>query len=186
MFELQETSLPDCYLIRPRLFKDARGQFVKTFHAGWYEENGLESCFREEFYSRSVKGVIRGLHFQVPPADHAKLVYCLAGEVFDAVVDLRVGSPTYGQTHTFELSADRPEIIYIPSGFAHGFQALSDDALMVYQVSTVHSPENDSGIHWDSVGIDWPLPPRSVSERDQSFLPAAQFSSPFRFRVNAQ
>jgi dTDP-4-dehydrorhamnose 3,5-epimerase len=154
---------------------------VKVFHEQAFAAQGLKTDFAEEYYSVSHKNVIRGLHFQLPPMDHVKMVYCVAGEVMDAVVDLRTGSPTYGQCALFELNAAKANSIYIPKGMAHGFCARSDQAIMVYKVSTIYSPAHDAGVLWNSVGIPWPTTEAILSERDQSFPPLDKFASPFRY-----
>lgn len=181
MFDARETSIPGCYQIFPRVFEDARGRFIKVFHEQAFEERGLETHFAEEYYSVSRRGVIRGMHFQVPPMDHVKMVYCTQGSVFDAVVDLRRGSPTYGQVATFSLNAEAGNYLYIPKGLAHGFCATSDEATLVYKVSTVYAPEQDAGILWSSLDIEWPSESPIMSERDQGFPALNEFESPFRY-----
>ncbi|MEG4330952.1 dTDP-4-dehydrorhamnose 3,5-epimerase [Microcoleus sp. AT9_A2] len=177
--EIYETKLPGCYELQPKVFKDHRGTFVKTFHEEVFKKYQLNINFAEEYYSFSHQNVFRGLHFQMPPKDHTKMVYCVQGEVIDAVVDLRVGSPTYGKCETFSLTAEKANIIYIPPGFAHGFYVLSETAIMMYKVSTVYSPEQDTGIHWNSVGVVWPIPNPIVSKRDNEFVALSDFNSPF-------
>ncbi|MEI9959673.1 MAG: dTDP-4-dehydrorhamnose 3,5-epimerase [Limisphaerales bacterium] len=177
--ELVPTKLPGLQIIRPRIFRDERGSFVKTFHAGQFRELGLEFEPQEEFFSTSAKGVLRGMHFQLPPAAHIKLVYCIAGGVLDVVLDLRKNSPTFGHTCACELSAANREMLFIPVGFAHGFLALEDGATMVYQTSTVHSPTHDAGVRWDSFGFDWPMKHPLLSERDKKFPALRDFHSPF-------
>lgn len=179
MFELVPSKLAGCVALQPKAFSDARGRFVKVFHEGAFRELGLHTDFAEEYYSVSHRHVIRGLHFQTPPHDHVKLVYCVQGDVLDVVLDLRVGSPTFGQHATFHLSADAANSIYIPKGMAHGFCALSEQAIMVYKVSTVYAPHNDAGVRWDSAGIDWPTSSPIVSARDAGFAGLGQFDSPF-------
>lgn len=176
------TKIPGCYELQPRVLKDQRGYFVKTFHHDIFAEYGLETNFAEEYYSFSHQRVLRGLHFQLPPYEHTKLVYCVLGEVLDVVVDLRIGSPTVGQFVTFELSVEKANIIYIAPGLAHGFYVNSNSAIMVYKVTTVYSPEHDGGIRWDSVGIPWPDNHPILSERDRGFVPLHEFKSPFVFR----
>jgi len=173
------TAIPGCFEIKPRVQEDERGLFVKTFHADAFRERGLAYSFAEEYYSVSHQRVLRGFHFHLPPHNHAKLVYCLAGEVLDAVVDLRRGSSTFGQYELFELTAKKKNILYIPSGLAHGFYVQSGDALMIYKTTTLYSPEHDAGIRWDSVGINWPDKSPIVSERDHKFVRLAEFESPF-------
>lgn len=177
--ELIPTELPSLHVIRPRVFRDERGSFVKTFHAGQFRELGLDFEPREEFFSTSAKGVLRGMHFQLPPAAHAKLVYCIVGRVLDVVLDLRKNSPTFGRSCARELTAINRDMFYIPIGFAHGFLALDDGATMVYQISTIHSPEHDAGVRWDSFGFDWPVKKPALSDRDQKFPSLCDFSSPF-------
>ncbi len=182
MMEAKPTKLPGCFELWPQIREDQRGRFVKTFHRDVFDQHGLETHFAEEYYSVSRKSVLRGLHFQVPPMEHVKMVYCVRGVVFDAVVDLRIGSPTYGQHAAFRLSADNGNIIYIPPGLAHGFYVLDDLAVMLYKVSSVHAPDHDTGILWNSLDIPWPDPSPNISERDQQFPSLADFTSPFRFK----
>jgi len=180
--DLKHSKIPSCFEIIPEVFKDERGTFVKTFHEGVFKKNSLETNFAEEYYSFSCKGVLRGLHFQLPPVEHVKLVYCVSGKVLDAVVDLRVGSPTYGEFETFELSAEKANMIYIPKGLAHGFYVLSESAIMMYKVTTVYSPEHDTGILWNSVGIPWPDEKPIISKRDSEFIAFKDFKSPFVYQ----
>ena len=181
MFDLKPSRLTGCFELQPRVFDDARGRFVKVFHDQAFAAQGLETNFAEEYYSVSHKNVIRGLHFQLPPMDHVKMVYCVEGEVMDVVVDLRVGSPTYGQHALFELSSAKANSVYIPKGMAHGFCSQTEQAIMVYKVSTVHSPAHDAGVRWNSVGIPWPTTEAILSARDSGFLSFDQFASPFRY-----
>jgi dTDP-4-dehydrorhamnose 3,5-epimerase len=181
MLTLRETPLIGCLEIQPTILKDQRGYFIKTFHADFFKAQGLNIQWREEYYSVSAKGVLRGLHFQTPPHDHEKLVYCTAGEVLDAVVDLRTGSPSYGDYTTFHLKAETANMIYVPKGFAHGFLTLSESATMMYKVATVYAPEHDAGILWNSAGIEWPVETPILSERDKGFPSLADFVSPFAF-----
>ncbi|MEQ9886776.1 MULTISPECIES: dTDP-4-dehydrorhamnose 3,5-epimerase [Pectobacterium] len=153
--KINATNLDGIYEIDNKLFKDERGFFVKTFHAPTFIENGLEGDFTESFYSTSHKGVLRGMHFQLPPYDHTKLVYCVSGEILDVVVDIRIGSKTFGEYFSTTLSSEKANALYIGRGYAHGFLALSESATMVYMTSTVHAPDHDSGIRWDSFGFDW-------------------------------
>jgi dTDP-4-dehydrorhamnose 3,5-epimerase len=179
MFSFEETPLAGVSLIKPRLFRDARGLFVKTFHAELYRSAGLDFTPAEEFYSVSRAGVVRGMHFQLPPHDHAKLVYCSAGRVLDVVIDLRKTSPTFGQHFATELSSETRAQLFIPSGFAHGFLALENDSTMTYLTSTVHAADADAGIHWRSFGFAWPVSNPIVSDRDEAFPTLADFTSPF-------
>jgi dTDP-4-dehydrorhamnose 3,5-epimerase len=171
--ELIATRIPGCYLIRPWRHQDERGEFVKTFHAHAFRELGLEDNFREGYYSVSRKGVLRGMHFQRPPSHHAKLVYCVRGCILDAFVDLRCGSQGFGTHQCLELSAENGLVLYLSPGIAHGFYVLSDEAITVYSVATEYDPEADSGVRWDSCGIDWPTNSPILSSRDAN-LPALE------------
>jgi dTDP-4-dehydrorhamnose 3,5-epimerase len=179
MFTVKETRLRGCVAVQPRLFNDERGRFVKVFNEDEFRKLGLETDFKEEFYSQSKRGVIRGMHFQVPPSDHVKLVYCVHGEALDVVLDLRRGSPTYGQADATLLSAERGNYLYIPKGIAHGFCSVSAIATLVYKVSTVHDPRSDTGILWNSFGFDWPVSEPIISARDSNFKSLSEFDSPF-------
>jgi dTDP-4-dehydrorhamnose 3,5-epimerase len=121
------------------------------------------------------------MHFQIPPADHAKLVYCMSGAIHDVALDLRVGSPTYGEHEAYDLSAEYNNAVYLPSGMAHGFFVRSAPALVVYEVTSEHSPSHDTGILWNSFGASWPQSAPIISARDEGLTPLAQFESPFRF-----
>lgn len=175
------TNIPQCYELQPSVFKDERGHFVKIFHENIFKDNQLETKFSEEYYSVSCRQVLRGLHFQLPPQDHTKMVYCVEGKVRDVVVDLRINSPTYGHHQIFELSAKKANIIYIPPGLAHGFYVTSEKAIMIYKVTTIYSPEDDTGIKWNSVGIDWGCDNPIVSKRDSQFISFSEFKSPFTY-----
>lgn len=179
---VEQTAIPGCYQLFPRMYKDNRGSFVKTFRKDVFAKHGLVTEFDEEYYSISRKGVLRGMHFQTPPHEHFKVVYCLAGKVLDAIVDLRVGSPTYQQSEILELNAELGNMLYIAPGIAHGFYTLSDEAVMQYKVTTIYAPEHDGGISWDSVGIAWPDMAPILSVRDRDFSALADFRSPFRFQ----
>lgn len=181
MFVFNKSKIQGCFELQPKIFEDARGKFVKTFHEKEFSSRGLETKFEEEYYSTSNKNVIRGLHFQLPPVDHVKLVYCVEGEVLDVVVDLRVGSPTFGQFEMFELTALKANCIYIPKGMAHGFCVKSEKAILVYKVSTVYDSYCDAGIHWNSVGIKWGANNPILSVRDQGFPKFNEFVSPFSY-----
>ena len=180
--DVRQTSLPGCQELIPKVVRDDRGSFAKTFHEPTFLAHGLWIDFKEEYFSLSRRGVLRGLHFQTPPHEHVKIVYCPQGQVRDVVLDLRVGSPTYGRWETVVLDGEKGNMLYIPAGFAHGFHVTSDSALMMYKVSTVYSPENDKGILWSSIGFDWGVSAPLVSPRDAAFPPFSQFESPFTYR----
>jgi len=162
--------------------RDERGVFVKTYHENIFAEHGLTTRFAEEFYTTSYQGVLRGLHFQNPPMELIKMVYCVSGRVFDAVVDLRMGSPAYGKYVTLELSAEKANMLYLPAGLAHGFFVLSENAILMYRVTAVHSPVHDSGILWNSAGIPWPDDHPVLSRRDRELISLSDFKTPFTFK----
>ena len=168
IFTREKTRLAGCYVLRTKVREDMRGSFTKVYHEGAFRELGLTTEFREEYFSVSKRNVLRGLHFQLPPADHEKLVWCMSGKVLDVVLDLRRASSTYGAHQSFMLSGSSGEMIYIPRGMAHGFLTLS-----------VYAPACDAGIRWDTAGIDWGVSSPLLSERDQGFVSLADFSSPF-------
>lgn len=172
--------LDGCFLVEPDRFRDARGELVKFFQEAPFKAAGLDVPFREDFQSNSHEGVLRGLHFQKPPHEQWKLVYCLAGRIFDVILDIRKGSPTYGLFETFELSGETSPALLLPPGVAHGFLVLSGPAVLVYKVSSEYSPEHDAGIHWQSVGIPWPDGQPLISPRDADLPRWDQFETPFR------
>lgn len=174
--------LPGVKILKPFVFEDARGNFVKPFHEDQLAAHGIHLMLREEFFSTSSRGVIRGMHFQIPPHAHQKIVYCITGKVLDVLLDLRKSSPTYGQSVAFDLSAENRHIVHIPVGFAHGFIALQEQSCLVYKTDAVHASESDRGIRWDSFGYSWPSLTDSVQEisaRDLDHPPFADFISPF-------
>jgi dTDP-4-dehydrorhamnose 3,5-epimerase len=182
MIQIRPTSIPGCLELVPEVKPDARGRFFKTFHSDVFAEHGLETNFLEEYFSWSKAGVIRGMHFQTPPHEHTKIVSCLVGSVMDVVVDLRKDSVTFGQSVQITLSADQANMLYIPSGLAHGFGVLKGEALMHYKVSSLYAPENDAGIRWDSLGVDWGIKNPIVSERDSHLTKLDEFESSFIFQ----
>jgi dTDP-4-dehydrorhamnose 3,5-epimerase len=179
MFQKIETNLPGVVVVKPRVFEDERGAFVKTYHTGFFRDMGLELEPKEAFFTVSRKGVIRGMHFQMPPSAYAKLVYCIVGSILDVVVDLRRSSGCYGSVFSREISGVNHEMIFIPVGCAHGFLALEDGAIVVYQTSTMHDPARDLGILWFSIDFAWGVDNPVVSARDKAHPKIAEFESPF-------
>lgn len=174
-----EIELPGVYIIEPDIFKDERGIFIKTFHEMAFKERGLECNFKESFYSISKKGVIRGMHFQIPPYDHAKLIYVTSGKIVDIILDIRKELPTYGKYVAIELSSENGRILYVPKGCAHGFLAFEDNSTVIYLQTTIHSAEHDKGIRWDSFGMDWGIENPIISKRDMGFSKFENFDSFF-------
>jgi dTDP-4-dehydrorhamnose 3,5-epimerase len=176
--ELEDLPLEGAYLIKSKPSLDTRGIFLKTYHKGMFDELGLQFDFQETYYSVSKKDVIRGMHFQTPPADHQKIVYVTDGEILDILLDLRKKSRSYGKFITIKLN-ELGSSIYIPKGLAHGFLTLSESATVVYNVSSVYSQENDTGILWSSFGFEWPVTSPIISERDKKFMELKNFVTPF-------
>jgi dTDP-4-dehydrorhamnose 3,5-epimerase len=180
--KLIDTSILGCFEIDSKILGDHRGTFVKTIFRPFFEENNLDSNFIEQYYSISSKGILRGLHFQYPPKDHTKLVCCPLGEILDVVVDLRVGSPTYGKYEIVLLNQNKGNSLYIPSGLAHGFYVLSDKAVVICQLTSSYSPAHDGGIRWDSLEIPWPNKNPILSEKDNGLPKFEDFTSPFALK----
>ena len=184
MMEFRKTLIPGCYEITPKVIEDSRGRFIKVFHNPSFKKWGINEHFTEQYYSVSNKRVLRGLHFQTPPYDLSKLVYCVAGKVIDVVLDLSKGSPTYGKHFMLELNSDTANLLYIPRGLAHGFYVISEQATLVYNVTTAYNAEYDKGIHWQSAGILWLDNNPIVSPRDRQFPALIDFESPFAYHEN--
>ena len=181
MFEVVDSELPGARLLLPQLRDDLRGRFVKNFHAEFFANHGMAIDFKEQYYSVSQQRVLRGMHFQIPPHDNVKLVTCLTGEIFDVLLDLRLGSPTRGRHQSFRLTAERGEQLYVPRGFAHGFYVRSPHATVLYSATTVFAPQHDAGLRWDSAGIQWPDEDPLLSDKDRQLPPLGEFASPFAY-----
>jgi dTDP-4-dehydrorhamnose 3,5-epimerase len=167
--EIIYTNIKDLFVLKPNPIIDSRGLFCKTYQKKYFQDVGLNTDWHEEYYSKSNKNVLRGLHFQKPPHDHVKLVTCLKGKALDVVFDLRSNSTTYKKVFSIELSARNALEIYIPKGCAHGFLALDRDTTMYYKVSSEYNPKSDSGVLWNSIDFDWPVKNPIISERDKMF-----------------
>lgn len=181
---LSPTSLPGVLLLQPRRFGDHRGFFEETWSAKALALQGLDCAFVQDNHSySSEQGTLRGLHFQAPPHAQAKLVRCSRGAIFDVAVDIRRGSPTYGQWASAELSRENGLQMFVPEGFLHGFMTLEADTEVQYKCSDYYAPECDGGVAWDSVGIPWPLKSfvPVLSEKDAKARPFTEFQSPFSY-----
>lgn len=178
-FKLYETKIFGCYEVLPIKFQDKRGSFTKVFSKKIFIDNGLEHQFEEDYFSISKKGVLRGLHFQNPPFEHAKLVHCLSGEIFDVILDIRKDSNTYGKFDIINLNSEKSNLIYIAPGIAHGFYSLSNNTIVNYKTTSIYSKEHDRGILWNSLNIPWPDDNPIVSIRDSNFKRFNEFSSKF-------
>ena len=180
MINLKKTKLNGCFLVELPFYEDQRGNFKKIFQGTKFKNLGINFDCTEEYVTTSKMNVIRGMHFQLPPHDHEKIVYCLAGRVKDVILDIRIGSETYGQFEVFELDEKTPIAIYIPKGFAHGFASLDNNSIMMYRVSSEHDVKSDHGIRWSSFGCDWGIFNPIVSKRDDEHKNFQDFESPFR------
>ena len=183
-----ETGIEGLLILEPRIFKDARGYFFESFSQREFEEKVGPVRFVQDNESMSTYGVMRGLHFQRPPYTQSKLVRCVSGRVLDVAVDIRLGSPTYGQHVAVELSAENHRQFFIPKGFAHGFAVLSETAVFQYKCDEFYHPEADDGISIldGSLGIDWriPMDKAILSEKDTRHGMLVDFKSPFTYPYN--
>lgn len=175
-------SLPGLILIRPILAQDNRGFLIKNYSYDLFLKHGINFVPKEEFYSISQAGVLRGMHFQIPPGDYGKLVHCARGRVYDVALDIRAGSPTYGQAWGGELDDVRREALYLPPGFAHGFYSFAPETIVSYSVSHVHHKDLDQGIRWDSFDHAWPCPNPVISPRDGSLPTFQDSTTPFFYQ----
>lgn len=162
----------DSFLISFDRVFDERGFFQKIY-------SDKKMNFKEQYFSVSKKNVLRGIHFQLPPHDHEKLVYCVKGKVLDLIIDLRLKSPNFMKFKTIILDDSITNAIYIPKGFGHGFLSLSHESILNYNTSTVYEEKSDHGIHWSSIGYDWPISKPIISHRDNKFPKLESFVSPF-------
>jgi len=174
-YTVETLSIPDVRLIRAARFEDSRGFFWMTYRKSEFEALGIREDFLQDNLSRSSRGVLRGLHYQKEPAAQGKLLTVLSGEIYDVTVDIRPESPTFGAYVDVSLSAERPEMLYIPEGFAHGFCVLSEYTDVLYKVTREYSPEHEAGIIWNDpeIGIRWPVRNPVLSEKDKK-LPRLQ------------
>lgn len=170
--EFSRTRLADAMVIDMQRHEDPRGFFVRTFCMREFAEAGLTTEFAQDSQSYSrVRGTLRGMHFQVAPYREVKLVRCIAGAIFDVIIDLRAESLSYLEWESFDLSGENGRALYVPEGFAHGFQTLADDTHVLYSISRPYAPEAASGVRYDdpTLGIAWPLPVAAISEKDAAW-----------------
>ena len=179
--KINKTFIKDLLILEPQLFKDERGFFYES-----YNKNNLDKIinivFVQDNESKSNKGVIRGLHFQAPPFEQTKLVRCVSGNILDVAVDIRKNSKTYGKSFSVELSSENNKQLFVPKGFAHGFQVISDEAIVNYKVDNFYNPKSDSGIIWNDQDllIDWNLDIKPVlSVKDLKLISFKDLKSPF-------
>ena len=167
LITVTQTPLPGVVIVAPRVFDDERGFFMESFNAQDFAEAGLPTRFVQDNHSRSTRGVLRGLHYQYP-AWQGKLVRALVGELFDVAVDIRRGSPHFGEWFGLTLSARNRKQLYVPPGFAHGFCVLSDVCEMAYKCTSLYVPDDDACVLWNDpdIGIEWPIESPILSEKD--------------------
>ena len=163
------TGIPGLFVFEPKVFEDSRGYFFESYNAQVFEKEGILTKFVQDNQSSSSYGVIRGLHYQLPPYAQTKLVRTLAGAILDVVVDIRKGSPTFGKSFSVELSAENKKQLYIPAGFAHGFSVLSEQAQILYKCDNFYNKESEGGISYNDpeLGIDWRIPADKVIVSDK-------------------
>ncbi len=183
---IKHTSLPGVVVVEPSVFVDGRGFFMETWNQREWAEVGLLATFVQDSHSRSTQGVLRGVHFQDLTAPMGKLIRCTAGQIFDVAVDLRVGSPTFGRWVGVELTAENKSQLYLPVGFGHGFQALSDIAEVQYKQTGYYTPSAERIVAWDDpeIGIDWPIENPVLSDRDRKGLSLRAYAERPAFRYD--
>jgi dTDP-4-dehydrorhamnose 3,5-epimerase len=181
MAEIKQTSLPGVLEIFPRVFPDSRGYFFESFRQDWLDKMGVQESWVQDNQSFSQKETVRGLHFQRGAHAQAKLVRVIAGKVLDVAVDLRKGSPTFGQVYSTILDTEKNNLLYIPAGFGHGFSVL-EDAVFVYKCSNYYHKDSEGGVLWSdpALGIDWQVAEPIVSEKDQILPTLEEFVEAFQ------
>lgn len=177
--DIVKTKMDGLLILRTNNFQDERGGFQKLFNYDFFKENGLSTDFKEFYYSLNKKNVRRGMHFQIPPYDHVKVVYVSYGKILDVVVDIRKSSPTYEKCFSIELDDQQAQYLYIPKGFAHGFLSLEDNTIVNYAQTSCYNKECDCGIDQNSIDFDWNIDNPIVSGRDLTFPKLQHFNSPF-------
>jgi len=182
-FTFEPLAIPEVVVVLPTRLGDERGFFQEMYRTSLFVAAGLDLPFVQDNLARSTRGVLRGLHYQLPPAAQGKLVAAVSGRIFDVAVDLRVGAPTYGTWVGRELSAETGELLWIPPGFAHGYAVLSDVADVAYKVTAEYAAELDRRILWNdpAIGVVWPVDAPIVSAKDAAQPPLAAAENPFRF-----
>jgi dTDP-4-dehydrorhamnose 3,5-epimerase len=182
-FSFHKLAIPDVIRVEVRAFEDERGLFMETYRAADYAAHGIVLPFVQDNYSYSTRGVLRGLHYQKEPAAQGKLLRCTLGEVYDVAVDIRQGSPTYGQWVGEVLSAENRRQLYVPPGFAHGYCVLGDAAGVAYKVTADYAPHLDRGIRWDDpqIGVQWPVTDPILSPKDAALPLLVDADNDFRW-----
>ena len=170
-FTFQTTKLDGVIIVTPKVFPDPRGFFIELFKTSEFQNSNIPGVFKQINFAHSNKGIVRGLHYQIPPFEQGKLVKCVRGKIFDVAVDIRKHSSTFGRWTGFNLSESNNKMVYIPPGYAHGFYTLSDNTNVMYLLTNEYSPEYERGIIWNDpqLHIQWPDGEKNLSERDKDF-----------------
>jgi dTDP-4-dehydrorhamnose 3,5-epimerase len=186
-FRFTPTVIPDVMVIEPRVFSDARGFFMETYKRSEFVAQGITEVFAQCNHSKSSRGILRGLHFQNPPKAQGKLIRAIGGEIYDVAVDIRKGSPTFGQWVAVELSAESKRMLYVPAGFAHGFCVTSEDAEIQYMTTDEYAPEFEGGVIWNDpeLEIRWPIAEPMLSPRDRDWPCLREADNNFRYGQTA-
>lgn len=168
-FEFEKLELDGVVLVKPKAFGDNRGFFMESYKKSEFEQNGIDCEFVQDNHSKSTKGVLRGLHYQLPPKAQAKLLRCVKGVIYDIAVDLRPESKTFGKSVKVELSEENKNMLFIPEGFAHGFVVISDEAELLYKTNNEYCAELDRGVLWNDkdINVDWGVENPILSEKDK-------------------
>ena len=180
-FKKSETDIEGLVVLEPDVYGDPRGFFKETYNRQHFASLGLDLDFLQDNVSYSTRGILRGLHFQAPPHAQGKLVTVLQGEVLDVAVDIRTNSPTYGLHEAVILSGENHKMFYVPPGFAHGFQVLSESCFFCYKCTGLYNREAEGGLMWNDpyLAIDWPISDPLISDKDKEYGSFATFESPF-------
>jgi dTDP-4-dehydrorhamnose 3,5-epimerase len=180
-FQFERLDIPEVILIEAQAFEDHRGFFMETYKQSEFEAGGVPWAFVQDNFSRSTRGALRGLHYQMNPKAQGKLVSVLRGEIYDVAVDIRRRSPTHGRWVGIHIRAEDHSLVYVPVGFAHGFQVLSDEADVLYKVTEEYAPPVDRGIAWNDpdLSIDWPVKEPVLSPKDSALPPLRQAENNF-------
>lgn len=182
--KINKTKIPGVFILEPHVFTDERGTLIEAFREDIFLELGLVYSFKQSLCSINKKDVVRGMHFQVPPKSQVKIVYATRGAVTDVVLDLRKGSPTYGQHIKVELSEKNHQMVYIPSGCAHGFCSLEEDSTIIYLQDIPRSVDHERGVNLESFGMDWEIEKPIISKKDQGLPSFEEYDSPFLYEID--
>lgn len=180
-FTFERCSIPDILIITPKIYPDSRGWFMETYKESEWITFGIKETFVQDNHSKSPYGALRGLHFQKPPVAQAKLVRVIQGEIFDVAIDIRKGSPSYGQWVSATLSSENKQMLYVPVGFAHGFCVTSETAEVLYKVTEEYSHQHEEGIIWNDpeIAVPWPIRAPILSEKDGDYPHLKDIETPF-------